>query len=99
MEVNASHTSPSNSKTAFPQSLKTHSRIGCLAVTSVKMYVRGIAFPNLTEPLFQPKKELLEMSKREWEEITEETFKKVFNKSAVNEQVQWTYKKYPVPKR
>ena len=36
-----------------------------------------------TEPLFQPKKELLEMSKREWEEITQETFKKVFNKSAV----------------
>lgn len=35
------------------------------------------------EPLFQPKKELLNMSKKEWEEITEDTFKKVFKKSAV----------------
>jgi len=35
------------------------------------------------EPLFQPKKELLEMTKKEWEEITEDTFKKVFKKSAV----------------
>lgn len=35
------------------------------------------------EPLFQPQKELLEMTKNEWEEITEETFRKVFKKSAV----------------
>ena len=36
-----------------------------------------------SEPLFQPKKELLEMSKKDWEEITQETFQKVFKKSAV----------------
>ncbi|WP_445747606.1 tRNA epoxyqueuosine(34) reductase QueG [Polaribacter sp.] len=35
------------------------------------------------ELLFQPKKEVLEFSKRDWEEITEDTFKKVFQKSAV----------------
>ena len=35
------------------------------------------------EPLFHPKKELLEFTKRDWQEITEETFKKVFQKSAV----------------
>jgi epoxyqueuosine reductase len=36
-----------------------------------------------SEPLFQPKQDLLEMTKKEWEEITEETFRKVFKKSAV----------------
>lgn len=35
------------------------------------------------EPLFHPKKEILEFSKRDWEEITDDTFKKVFQKSAV----------------
>ncbi|MDY0781303.1 tRNA epoxyqueuosine(34) reductase QueG [Tenacibaculum sp. IB213877] len=35
------------------------------------------------ESLFQPKENMLDMSKRDWEEITEETFKKVFKKSAV----------------
>ncbi len=35
------------------------------------------------EPLFAPKENLLEMTKKDWEEITEETFKKVFKKSAV----------------
>lgn len=34
-------------------------------------------------PLFEPKEELLEMTKKDWEEITEDTFKKVFKKSAV----------------
>ena len=36
------------------------------------------------EPLFNPHPELLSMSKKEWQEITEETFKKVFKNSAVN---------------
>jgi epoxyqueuosine reductase len=36
-----------------------------------------------SEPLFNPKPELLEMSKKEWEEITEEVFQKIFQKSAV----------------
>ncbi len=35
------------------------------------------------EPLFNPKPELLEMSKQDWEEITQEVFSKVFQKSAV----------------
>ena len=35
------------------------------------------------EPLFDPKSELEEMTNRDWEEITEETFSKVFAKSAV----------------
>jgi epoxyqueuosine reductase len=35
------------------------------------------------EPLFDPKPELEEMTNRDWEEITDETFNKVFSKSAV----------------
>ncbi|WP_298314289.1 tRNA epoxyqueuosine(34) reductase QueG [uncultured Aquimarina sp.] len=35
------------------------------------------------EPLFNPKSELLEMTKKDWEEITQEVFSKVFQKSAV----------------
>ena len=35
------------------------------------------------EPLFNPNPELLSMSKKDWEEITEETFKVVFKNSAV----------------
>ena len=35
------------------------------------------------EPLFEPKSNLLEMTKRDWQEITEETFRKVFKKSPV----------------
>lgn len=35
------------------------------------------------EPLFQPKPELLNFTKRDWEELTKETFAKVFKNSAV----------------
>ena len=35
------------------------------------------------EPLFNPKPELLAMTKKGWEEITEETFQKIFKNSAV----------------
>ncbi len=35
------------------------------------------------EPLFDPKSEFLEMSKNEWQEITEETFNKIFDNSAL----------------
>lgn len=35
------------------------------------------------EPLFNPNPELLEMSKKDWQEITQEVFSKVFQKSAV----------------
>ncbi|OMP31361.1 tRNA epoxyqueuosine(34) reductase QueG [Mangrovimonas sp. DI 80] len=36
-----------------------------------------------SEPLFNPHQDLLSMTKKDWEEITEETFNKVFKKSAV----------------
>lgn len=36
-----------------------------------------------SEPLFNPKPELLAMNKGDWEELTKETFNKVFKKSAV----------------
>ncbi len=36
-----------------------------------------------SEPLFNPHPELLSMTKKDWEEITKETFGKVFQKSAV----------------
>ncbi|WP_341216487.1 tRNA epoxyqueuosine(34) reductase QueG [uncultured Wocania sp.] len=36
-----------------------------------------------SEPLFKPHPELLSMTKKDWEEITEDTFRKVFQKSAV----------------
>lgn len=35
------------------------------------------------EPLFNPNSDLLSMSKKDWEEITEEVFQKIFKKSAV----------------
>ena len=35
------------------------------------------------EPLFNPHPELLSMTKKDWEEITEDVFKKLFKKSAV----------------
>ena len=36
-----------------------------------------------SEPLFNPNPEILSMTKKDWEEITEETFKTVFKNSAV----------------
>jgi epoxyqueuosine reductase len=35
------------------------------------------------QPLFNPTPELLHMTQKDWEEITQETFNKVFKKSAV----------------
>ncbi|RLJ65711.1 epoxyqueuosine reductase [Lacinutrix venerupis] len=35
------------------------------------------------EPLFNPHPELLDMTKKDWDEITEDVFKKVFQKSAI----------------
>lgn len=35
------------------------------------------------EDLFNPNSEILNFSKKDWEEITEDTFRKVFQKSAV----------------
>lgn len=36
-----------------------------------------------SEPLFNPHPELLKMTKKDWEEITEDTFKEIFKNSAV----------------
>ena len=36
-----------------------------------------------TEPAFEPKEKLMEMSQKEWEEVTEEVLKDLFKKSAV----------------
>ena len=36
------------------------------------------------EPLFNPKNEVLSFSKKDWEEITEDTFKKIFKNSPIN---------------
>ncbi|HET8737934.1 MAG TPA: tRNA epoxyqueuosine(34) reductase QueG [Pricia sp.] len=36
-----------------------------------------------SEPLFDPHPELLDLSKRDWEEITEDIFRRIFKKSAV----------------
>jgi epoxyqueuosine reductase len=36
------------------------------------------------EPLFNPNPELLSMTKKDWEEITEDVFQKIFKNSAVN---------------
>jgi len=36
------------------------------------------------EPLFNPQSELLSMTKKDWEEITEEVFQKIFKNSALN---------------
>jgi len=41
------------------------------------------------EPLFEPHPELVDMTKRDWEEITAETFSKVFSKSAVKRTKHW----------
>ncbi|MCB0476173.1 MAG: tRNA epoxyqueuosine(34) reductase QueG [Flavobacteriaceae bacterium] len=37
-----------------------------------------------TEPLFNASHDLLSMTKKDWQEMTEETFKKIFKKSALN---------------
>jgi len=54
---------------------------GCDACQDVCPWNR-FATPH-KEPLFNTKASMLEMTKQDWEEITEETFRKVFKKSAV----------------
>ena len=43
----------------------------------------GIGFLKHTRNSFNPHPDLLEMSKSDWEELTEETFRRVFKNSAV----------------
>ena len=71
-------------KNEIPNSMKEHFEdwmFGCDICQDVCPWNR-FSKPH-KEPLFNPPPELLEMTKRDWEEITEDTFKKVFKKSAV----------------
>ena len=48
------------------------------------MCVPGISFPDPhKEDSFKPKKELSSLRKRDWIELTEDTFNKIFEGSAV----------------
>jgi epoxyqueuosine reductase len=71
-------------KNEIPQEFKGKTdnwMFGCDICQNVCPWNRFSVLHN--EPAFQPPPELLEMSKRDWEEITEDTFKKVFKNSAV----------------
>ncbi len=71
-------------KNEIPQEFKGKTdnwMFGCDICQDVCPWNRFSVLHN--EPAFQPPSELLEMTKRDWEEITEETFKKVFKNSAV----------------
>ena len=56
-------------------------RFGCDVCQDVCPWNR-FARPT-EEPAFRPSAKLLEMNQRDWEELTEETFRRVFKKSAV----------------
>ena len=71
-------------KNEIPQEFKgkmDNWMFGCDICQNVCPWNRFSVLHN--EPAFQPPPELLEMSKADWEEITEDTFKKVFKNSAV----------------
>ncbi len=71
-------------KDAIPQEFKgkmEHWVFGCDICQDVCPWNR-FSVPN-SEPGFQPKKEILDWTESEWQEITEDVFKKVFRKSAV----------------
>jgi len=71
-------------KEAIPTSFKGKMEgwaFGCDICQTVCPWNR-FAQPH-NEPAFQPNKEVLELTLNDWKELTEETFKKVFQKSAV----------------
>jgi len=71
-------------KEAIPQSFKGKMEgwmFGCDICQTVRPWNR-FAQPH-KETAFQPNKELLALTDSDWTELTEETFKKVFKKSAV----------------
>ncbi|WP_419803536.1 tRNA epoxyqueuosine(34) reductase QueG [Mucilaginibacter sp.] len=71
-------------KNEIPQKFKGKTdnwMFGCDICQDVCPWNRFSVLHN--EPAFQPPKELLQMTKADWEEITEDTFKKVFKNSAV----------------
>ena len=71
-------------KNEIPQEFKGKTdnwMFGCDICQDVCPWNRFSVLHN--EPTFQPPPELLAMTKADWEEITEDTFKKVFKNSAV----------------
>lgn len=71
-------------KSEIPSEMKGHFEdwmFGCDICQDVCPWNRFSKPHN--EPLFNSHPNLLDMTKRDWEEITDETFKKVFKKSAV----------------
>lgn len=58
--------------------------IGCLDVMFAKMCVLESEFSKPhSEPEFNPHEKLLDLTRKEWEEITIEVFQEIFKKSAV----------------
>ena len=71
-------------KEAIPNSFKDKMEgwmFGCDICQTVCPWNRFATQHN--EPAFQPKEELLALTARDWQELTQETFQKVFQKSAV----------------
>lgn len=71
-------------KDNLPESMKGHFNdwaFGCDVCQDVCPWNR-FSKPH-SEPLFEPHPDLLSMSRKDWEEITEETFRTVFKNSAV----------------
>ena len=71
-------------KDAIPSSFKDKMdgwMFGCDICQTVCPWNR-FATPH-QEPAFKPKEELLELTAKDWHELTEETFQRVFQKSAV----------------
>jgi epoxyqueuosine reductase len=72
-------------KEALPESMKgkfDHWMFGCDICQQVCPWNRFAKMHN--EPSFKPTDELLNMTKSEWLELTDDVFKKIFPKSAVN---------------
>ena len=71
-------------KEAIPKEMKGHFddwQFGCDICQDVCPWNRFSKPHN--EPLFEPKDDLLNFNKSDWEHLSEETFKKIFKKSAV----------------
>ena len=63
--------------------MRANLMIGCLAAMFVKMCPWNRFSKPHNEPLFNPHPNLLDYTKKDWEEITHEVFNEIFRKSAV----------------